>query len=402
MSIDFKKLAVSGVQGLQPYLPGKPIEELERELGVTNTLKLASNENPMGPSPKVIEALSNPAPALDLYPDGGGFLLKDKLSKKLEITPAQITLGNGSNDVLDMIARAFLCEGREAIYSEYAFAVYPISVQAVGATAKVSKALPADHEGIFNNDSPYGHDLDAMQALITDKTRVIFIANPNNPTGTWLNSQELDSFISKVPNDIILVVDEAYFEYVEESEYPDTLQWLDKYPNLIVTRTFSKIYGLAGLRIGYAVCSEEIADLLNRVRQPFNVNTPALLAASAALDDEEHLKMCVEINTKGIKFWRAACQYRGLEYIPTVGNFITIDFTDEIKESGIGGIDAIKNAMPIYEGMLREAIIVRPIGNYKMPNHLRITISTPEENKRCLDALDKVLGSLGAKDTTST
>ncbi len=376
MTTNFLELAVKGVQGLQPYLPGKPIEELERELGVTNTLKLASNENPMGPSPLVLDVLQNPVPQLDLYPDGGGFTLKDKLSSKLGVTQAQITLGNGSNDVLDMIARAFLCEGREAIYSEYAFAVYPISVQAVGATAKVSKALPSDDEG-----NPYGHDLEAMQAQITDKTRVIFIANPNNPTGTWLKSDELDSFIENVPKEVIVVVDEAYFEYVTEPDYPDTLQWLSKYPNLIVTRTFSKIYALAGLRVGYAICSEEIADCLNRVRQPFNVNTPALLAATAALDDDEHLQSCVEINTKGIKFWRAACQYRGLEYIPTVGNFITIDFEQD--------------AMPIYEALLREAVIVRPIANYGLPNHLRITISTVEENQKCLDALDKVLEQLG-------
>lgn len=372
MKIDFQKLAVAGVQGLQPYLPGKPIEELERELGVSNTLKLASNENPMGPSTKVIDALHEPTPQLDLYPDGGGFILKDKLAAKLGVKQAQITLGNGSNDVLDMIARAFLCEGREAIYSEYAFAVYPISVQAVGATAKVSKALPSDHE-----DNPYGHDLSEMTKLISDKTRVIFIANPNNPTGTWLNANELDAFIAKVPADVIVVVDEAYFEYVIEADYPNTLQWLDKYPNLIVTRTFSKIYALAGLRVGYAVCSEQIADLLNRVRQPFNVNTPALIAATAALDDQEHLKNCVDINTKGIKFWRAACQYRGLDYIPTVGNFITIDFEQD--------------AMPIYNAMLREAVILRPIANYGLPNHLRITISTVEENQQCLDALDKVL-----------
>jgi len=372
MSIDFQKLAVAGVQGLQPYLPGKPIEELERELGVTNTLKLASNENPMGPSTMVIDALHDPSIQMDLYPDGGGFILKEKLSQKLGVSQEQITLGNGSNDVLDMIARAFLCAGREAIYSEYAFAVYPISVQATGATAKVSSSLP-----IEDTENPYGHDLDAMLALISDKTSVIFIANPNNPTGTWLNEAELNSFLSNVPEDVVVVVDEAYFEYVTEAEYPDTLQWLGKYPNLIVTRTFSKIYALAGLRVGYAVCSEEIADLLNRVRQPFNVNTPALIGATAALDDQEHLQQCVGINTKGIKFWRAACQYRGLEYIPTVGNFITIDFKQD--------------AMPIYNAMLRKAVIVRPIANYGLPNHLRITISTTEENQQCLDALDRVV-----------
>ena len=380
MSVDFKTLAVSGVQGLQPYQPGKPIEELERELGVTNTLKLASNENPLGPSSKVTDALHDTfydemnqlKPQLNLYPDGGGFILKDKLANKLGVKASQITLGNGSNDVLDMITRAFLCEGREAIYSEYAFAVYPISVQAVGATAKVSKALAVDH-----NQNPYGHDLEAMSALISDKTRVIFIANPNNPTGTWLTSSELKSFMTNVPHEVVVVVDEAYFEYVTEPEYPDTLQWLSQYPNLIVTRTFSKIYALAGLRIGYAICSEQIADLLNRVRQPFNVTTPALVSATAALDDIEHLTTCVAVNKAGIKFWQDACQSRGLRYIPTVGNFITIDFK--------------RDAMPIYEAMLREAVILRPIGNYGLPNHLRITISTEAENQQCLDALDKVL-----------
>lgn len=372
MPNNFLQLAVKGVQELQPYLPGKPIEELERELGISNILKLASNENPMGPSSLAVEALNNPMNQLELYPDGNGFILKQKLSEKLGVKMGQITLGNGSNDVLDMVARAFLCEGREAIYSEYAFAVYPISIKAVGATAQVAAALPKDHDS-----NPYGHDLQSMKALITNKTRVIFIANPNNPTGTWLNSQELDEFVAAVPKEVIVVVDEAYFEYVEEEDYPDTLQWLDKYPNLIVTRTFSKIYGLAGLRVGYSVCNEEIADLLNRVRQPFNVNTPALVAATVALDDDEHLQRCREINSQGINFWQHACQDRGLEYIPTVGNFITIDFKKDVG--------------PIYESLLKEGVIVRPIANYKLPNHLRITISTPEENQQCWDALDKVL-----------
>jgi len=274
-----------------------------------------------------------------------------------------------------MIARAYLGQGREAIFSEYAFAVYPISTQAVGAKAQIAKALDADHE-----ENPYGHDLDAMAALINEDTRVIFIANPNNPTGTWLKQDELKAFINKVPKDIIVVVDEAYCEYVQHDEYPNALGWLDQYPNLVVVRTFSKAYGLAGLRVGYAVCHEDIADMLNRVRQPFNVNALSLAAATAALQDDEHLQQCIDMNTKGIKFWRAACQYRGLDYIPTVGNFITIDFEQD--------------AMPIYEALLREAVIVRPIGNYGLPNHLRISISTPEDNQRCLDALDKVLSDL--------
>jgi len=376
MSIDFHKLAVTGVQSLKPYLPGKPIEELERELGVTNTLKLASNENTMGPSPHAITAMQKAITQVDLYPDGNGFVLKQKISEKFDVDVNQIILGNGSNDVLDMVARTFLCEGREAIFSEYAFAVYPIATQAVGATARIAKALDADHD-----ENPYGHNLSAMAELINDKTSVIFIANPNNPTGTWLKSAELKDFICNVPENIIVVVDEAYCEYVESADYPNALSWLDQFPNLIVSRTFSKAYGLAGLRVGYAVCNEQIADLLNRVRHPFNVNTVSMLAATAALDDEAHLQQCVEMNTKGIKFWRAACQYRGLDYIPTVGNFITIDFEQD--------------AMPIYEGLLREAVIVRPIANYGLPNHLRISISTPEDNQRCLDALDKVMKDLG-------
>lgn len=379
MSIDFHSLAAKGVQSLKPYLPGKPIEELERELGVTNTLKLASNENTMGPSPLAIAAMQKAIQEVDLYPDGNGFALKQKISEKFEVDLDQITLGNGSNDVLDMVARTFLCEGREAVFSEYAFAVYPISTQAVGATARIAKALDADHD-----ENPYGHDLKAMKILINNNTSVIFIANPNNPTGTWLKSHELKQFLSDVPERIIVVVDEAYFEYVEASEYPNTMAWLDEFPNLIVSRTFAKAYGLAGLRVGYAVSHPQIADLLNRVRHPFNVNTVSINAAAAALDDEAHLKKCVEMNTKGIKFWRAACQYRGLEYIPTVGNFITVDFEQD--------------AMPIYEALLREAVIVRPIANYGLPNHLRISISTPEDNQRCLDALDKVLKALGIND----
>lgn len=377
MSTDFLELAVTGVQNLKPYLPGKPIEELERELGVTNTLKLASNENTMGPSPLALKAMQDAIQQVDLYPDG--FVLKQKISEKFDIDANRIVLGNGSNDVLDMVARAFLNEGREAIFSEYAFAVYPISTQAVGATARISKALSSDHD-----ENPYGHDLDAMKTLINDNTSVIFIANPNNPTGTWLKSDELKQFISEVPENIIVVVDEAYFEYVNNADYPNALEWLDIFPNLIVSRTFSKAYGLAGLRVGYGFCSEQIADLLNRVRHPFNVNTVSILAATAALDDEDYLQKCIETNTKGIKFWRAACQYRGLDYIPTVGNFITVDFEQD--------------AMPIYEGLLREAVIVRPIANYGLPNHLRISISTPEDNQRCLDALDKVLQNLGMAD----
>jgi histidinol-phosphate aminotransferase len=369
----FLNLAVSGVQGLNPYLPGKPVEELERELGINNILKLASNENPLGPSEKVLKALQADQLDVEIYPDGNGFILKQALAEKLEVQQEQITLGNGSNDILDMIARVFLCQGREAIFSQYAFAVYPIATQAVGAVSKIAPALSIDHELM-----PYGHDLDAMLALISEKTRVIFIANPNNPTGTWLDKNTLKTFMEQVPKTIIVVMDEAYFEYVNETDYPDTLQWLDDFPNLIVTRTFSKIYGLASLRVGYAICSEEIADLLNRVRQPFNVNTFSLVAATTALEDEAHIKQCANLNRAGLAFWRITCKERKLSFIPTVGNFITIDMGQD--------------AMPVYNALLREGIIVRPLANYNLPHHLRITIGTMEQNTRCLSALDTIIG----------
>ncbi len=368
---DFSALALQGIQGLHPYQPGKPIEELERELGVSNTLKLASNENPLGASSNALRAIQEPLQSLHLYPDGGGFSLKQKLAEILTVKTEQITLGNGSNDVLDLVARCFLSEGRNAVFSEHAFAVYPIVTQAVGADSKVASAHPTDHA------MPYGHDLEAMLSLIDDQTSVVFIANPNNPTGTWLSADELESFMLRVPKHIIVVIDEAYFEYVVEPEYPDTVQWLEHYPNLIVTRTFSKIYGLAALRVGYAISNSQIADLLNRVRQPFNVNSIALAAATAALDDIEQLQMSVQVNTSGLRQWEQACEDNGWSYIPSVGNFICVNVARE--------------ANPVYEDLLREAVIVRPIANYKLPHHLRITIGLEEQNTRCIQALIKVL-----------
>ncbi len=270
MSIPFLERAVAGVQGLKPYQPGKPIAELEREYGVSNIIKLASNENPLGPGAKALEVISKALPELARYPDGSGFELKLALAKRHDVDPACITLGNGSNDVLVLLAEAFLNEGLEAIYSQYSFAVYMLAVKATGATAKVAPARK-DHE-----DQPLGHDLDAMALLITDRTRLVFIANPNNPTGTWLSVGQLQDFMGKVPPDVIVVVDEAYFEYVQLPEYPDCISWLDRYPNLVVTRTFSKVFGLAGIRVGYSVSGPDIADVLNRIRQPFNVNSLAL------------------------------------------------------------------------------------------------------------------------------
>ena len=371
---DFKQLAVTGVQALHPYQPGKPIEELERELGISNILKLASNENPLGASPQAQAALTAALKTLELYPDGSGYQLKQAIAEKFGLHSDQITLGNGSNDVLELIARAFLDNQRAAVISEHAFAVYQIVTQAVGAELQIAKANPADHQAM-----PYGHNLANLAAKITDKTRVVFIANPNNPTGTWLSTTALHSFLQRVPSDVIVVLDEAYTEYVQEAEFPNALTWLEEFPNLIVTRTFSKIYGLAGLRVGYAVSNPVIADLLNRVRQPFNVNSLALAAAQAALADDAFLQHSVDTNAAGLMQWRAACAENGWEYIPTVGNFITVDMQ--------------RPAAPLYDALLREGVIVRPIGGYGLPQHLRITIGTTAQNTRCIEALKKVLAA---------
>ena len=371
---DFKQLAVTGVQALHPYQPGKPIEELERELGISNILKLASNENPLGASPQAQAALTAALKTLELYPDGSGYQLKQAIAEKFGLHSDQITLGNGSNDVLELIARAFLDNQRAAVISEHAFAVYQIVTQAVGAELQIAKANPTDHQTM-----PYGHNLANLAAKITDKTRVVFIANPNNPTGTWLSTTALHSFLQRVPSDVIVVLDEAYTEYVQEAEFPNALTWLEEFPNLIVTRTFSKIYGLAGLRVGYAVSNPVIADLLNRVRQPFNVNSLALAAAQAALADDAFLQHSVDTNAAGLVQWRAACAENGWEYIPTVGNFITVNMQ--------------RPAAPLYDALLREGVIVRPIGGYGLPQHLRITIGTTAQNTRCIEALKKVLAA---------
>jgi histidinol-phosphate aminotransferase len=364
MAFDAFKLAVPGVRGLQPYIPGKPIEELEREYGVKNVIKLASNENPLGPSPKALAAAQAALVEIARYPDGGGFALKRALAAKLGVLPEQITLGNGSNDILEFAARTFVTAQDEVVFSQHAFAVYPIVTRAVDARAV---EVPA---------RDWGHDLAAMHAAITARTRLVFIANPNNPTGTWLRSDELREFLDHVPESVVVVVDEAYFEYVEESAYPDSIAWLARYPNLICARTFSKIYGLAGLRVGYGVSSPAVADLLNRVRQPFNVNSIAQAAALAALDDSAHLDKARRVNTDGMQQLAKGFEQLGLAYIPSAGNFVCV----EVGEAG-----------RVYENLLRAGVIVRPVANYGMPRHLRVTVGLVNENQRFLDALKKVL-----------
>jgi histidinol-phosphate aminotransferase len=364
MSCDLLGLATSGVASLQPYQPGKPVEELERELGIKNIIKLASNENPFGASPKALAALKNPGD-LSRYPDGNGFRLKAALAKYHGINADQITLGNGSNEILELIARAILTPAHEVVFSEHAFAVYPLVTQAIGAKPVI---VPAKH---------WGHDVEGMLSAITANTRLMFVANPNNPTGTWLKKADLKRLLEAVPENLIVVVDEAYFDYVEDPDYPDCMDWLPDFPNLLVTRTFSKAYGLAGFRIGYGVAHRDLADLLNRVRQPFNVNSLALAGAEAALSDREHIRKTVDNNRTGMKYLMESFKHMGLEYIPSAGNFICVDLGRPGRE--------------IYNRLLQEGIIVRPVDNYGMPNHLRVTIGREEENKRFIEALEKVI-----------
>jgi len=372
MTTSYKELATRGVQGLTPYLPGKPIEELERELGITDSLKLASNENPLGPSSYVQKQLEKEVSGLHLYPDGSAHKLRQRLASEHQLDMPQVTVGNGSNDVLELIARAFLTANDSAVFSEYAFAVYPIVVQAIGAKANIAKAYAADHASM-----PYGHDLEAIKNSIDAQTKIIFLANPNNPTGTWLEPDNLYQFLSSVDEKIIVVLDEAYFEYMPESLKPDSVKWLSEFSNLIITRTFSKIHALAGLRVGYALSNIEIADLLNRVRQPFNVNTMAQVAACAALDDRQHVANSIILNTQGLKQLMIGLDELDLHYIPSIGNFITVDMKQD--------------AAPLYNALLQEGVIVRPVANYGMPNHLRITVGNKQQNERVLMALDTVL-----------
>jgi len=358
--------AVSGVAKLHPYLPGKPVDELARELGLDpdSIVKLASNENPLGPSPKVKAAIEAELSELTRYPDGNGFELKQALSDTFGLQASQITLGNGSNDVLDLIARTFLQSGTNAVFSQYAFAVYPISTQAVGADLNI---VPA---------KDYGHDLDAMAKAINDQTRVVFLANPNNPTGTMFGSEEFQDFMAQVPDHVVVVLDEAYSEYVSDADYPDGLELLGQYSNLIVTRTFSKAYGLAALRVGWSASAPEIADLLNRVRQPFNVDSFALAAAKAALADKDYLERSKLVNDQGMAQIISALESEGLAYVPSKGNFITVDFG--------------RDAAPINQAFLEAGVILRPVANYGMPTFLRVSIGTQEENQRFIDVLKEM------------
>lgn len=360
-----------GIKGIKPYQPGKPIGELEREYGVSNIIKLASNENPLGPPESARQAYRDCAVELALYPDGNGFDLKQAIARRHVVEPSCVTLGNGSNEILVLLAETFLTPEREAVYSQYAFAAYPIAVQCTGAKACVAPAGSADGK------MPLGHDLDAMRACINERTALVYIANPNNPTGTWVADSELRRFLGDVPGHVIVIIDEAYWDYVDAGAYPDTTQWLNEFPNLVVTRTFSKAFGLAGLRVGYSISSPEIAGALNRARQPFNTSIPAQAAALAALSDSAHIQRSIEVNNDGLQFLSHAMDEMGLPCAPSVCNFILVDMG--------------RPSAGIFDALLRAGIIVRPVKNYGLPHHLRISIGLPEENARLVHALRKVL-----------
>ena len=365
MSCDFYALATPGVRGLHPYEPGKPVSTLQRELGLGDIVKLASNENALGPSRLALKAAAAVVAEIHRYPDGNGFDLKAALARRHNVADAQITLGNGSNDVLEFIIRAFANEQHEVVFSEHAFAVYPLVTQSVGATCVAVPALD------------YGHDLDAMAAAVTERTRVVFVANPNNPTGTWCPAQSLRAFIENLPDHVIVVVDQAYAEYVLDPQYPDCMTWINDHENLVVTQTFSKAFGLAGLRVGFMVAHAQITELLNRVRQPFNVNSLALAAAQAALEDDEHLQQSRDMNQAGLAYLGSEFSRLGLDYIPSVGNFICVALPRPGRE--------------IYAQLLRSGVIVRPVDGYGLPMHLRVSVGLESENRRFIQALAEAL-----------
>ena len=352
--------ANQGIEKLKPYQPGKPVSELERELGITDIVKLASNENPLGCSDQVKKAVAAELAEIGRYPDGGGFILKDQIHAQFGFEHQQITLGNGSNDLLEIFARAFVSEKDSVVYSQHAFAVYGLVTQAINA-----EALEVPAKG-------FAHDLDAMAAAVQANTKLIFIANPNNPTGTWFEEAEFDAFMQKVPAHVIVVLDEAYVEYYPENF--NSLKFLAQYPNLIVSRTLSKCYGLAALRVGFALASAEVTDFLNRIRQPFNVNHLAMVAAVAALKDEAFIEKSRAVNKAGMAQLQAGFEQLGLSYVPSRANFILVDIQADPAQT--------------FNALLKQGVIVRPVG---IANHLRVSIGTEAENAKFLAALAEVL-----------
>ena len=344
---------------LKPYEPGKPIETLERELGIRDSIKLASNENPLGPSPKAVAALQRAAAGVHRYPDGASFRLRQALSKRLRVAPEQLVFGCGCDELLELVSKAFLGPGDEAVFAWPSFAMYPIVVQGMGADAV---RVPLDAALV--------HDLPAMAKAVGPRARVVFVCNPNNPTGTSVSAAGFDAFVAALPPDVVLVVDEAYREFAVRPDFPDALAWVARRPGTVVLRTFSKLYGLAGVRIGYGVADPELAGYLERARHPFNVSLLAEEAALAALDDTEHVERTLAVTREGVAYLTRELGALGLEVTPTDANFLLV-------RAGAGA----------YDVLLRQGVIVRPMGGFGLPDHVRITIGTAAENERAVRAL---------------
>jgi len=350
------------VRSLEPYEPGKPIEELERELGISGSVKLASNESPLGPSPRAVTALRAAAEGVNRYPDGHAFALRRKLSAGLGVPEAGLVLGNGSSEVLELLAKAFLGVGDEIVFAWPSFAMYPIVAQGMGAK---SVTVPLD--------AGLGHDLDAMAEAVHERTKLVIVCNPNNPTGTSVAAEAFDRFAGALPEDVVLVVDEAYMEYARRDDFPDALAWIARRPATIVLRTLSKIHGLAGLRVGYGATSPELAGYLQRVRHPFNLNAMAQAGALAALDDDEHVARSREVNARGMAYLERELGALGIETTPSDANFL-------LARAGA----------EVYEPLLREGVIVRPMAGFGLPEHVRVTVGLPEENERLVKALRRL------------
>jgi len=352
------------IRTLVPYTPGKPIEEVEREYGIANSVKLASNENPLGPAPKALQAIRAKLPELNLYPDGDCFYVKEGLAKKLGVAPEQLIFGNGSNEIIELAARTFMRVGDEAVMARQAFIVYKLIVQAVGG---VAKEIPL---------RDYTHDLDAIADAVSPKTRMVFLANPNNPTGTVYRRPEWERWLDRLPEEILVIADEAYFEYVRDPEYPDSLRYHDRGKTILTLRTFSKLYGLAALRIGYGVGPRDVIAVMQRVRQPFNINAVAQWAALAALDDAEHVRNSLAVNRQGMEFLAAEFERLGLSYVPSQGNFVLV---------------RVGNGNEVFQRLLTQGVIVRPMGAYQFPEHVRVTVGTMDDNRRFVAALEGII-----------
>jgi len=352
------------IRSLVPYEPGKPIEEVERECGIANSIKLASNENPLGPSPKALNAIRERMEQLHLYPDGDCFYLKRSLAARLEVAAENLIFGNGSNEIIELAARTFLRPGDEAVMACQAFVVYQLIVQAVGGQ---SKAVPL---------RDFTHDLAAIADAVTPRTRIVILANPNNPTGTIYRRPEWESFLNKISRDVLLIVDEAYFEYVQDPAYPDSLRYHEEERALLTLRTFSKLYGLAGLRVGYGVGPKSLIAMMQRVRQPFNVNAVAQWAALAALDDADHVKHSLAVNAEGLQYLAQELRRMELEFVPSCANFILV---------------RVGRGQEVFKKLLAQGIIVRPMDGYQFPEHVRVTVGTKEENRRFVEALRRII-----------